>query len=116
MEATFQLGICRFYEGDYDAAIRLFQMVGDEVPLNEVFNNLAAALSRRNDASAAAGFKKALDGDQSDPDYWFNYGYALWKLGQYAQAADQFRAALQRSPDDTEATSFLGRATPQRSV
>jgi len=110
MEANFQLGICRYYEGDYDAAIRLFRMVGDEVPLNEVFNNLAAALSRKNDASAAAGFQKALEGDEGDPDYWFNYGYALWKLGDYAKAAEQFRAALQRSPNDTEATSFLGRA------
>ena len=110
MEASFQLGICRYYEGDYDAAIRLFRMVGEEVPLNEVFNNLAAALSRRNDASAAGGFMKALEGDEGDPDYWFNYGYALWKLGQYSQAADQFRAVLQRSPGDTEATSFLGRA------
>jgi tetratricopeptide (TPR) repeat protein len=110
MEANFQLGICRYYEGDDDTAIRLFRMVSDEVPLNEVFNNLAAALSRKNDASAAAGFQKALEGDESDPDYWFNYGYALWKLGDYAKAADQFRAALQRSPGDTEATSFLGRA------
>jgi len=110
MEASFQLGICRYYEGDYDAAIRLFRMVGEEVPLNEVFNNLAAALSRRNDASAADGFMKALEGDESDPDYWFNYGYALWKLGQYDKAADQFRATLQRAPADTEATSFLGRA------
>jgi len=110
MEASFQLGICRFYTGDYDAAVRLFRMVSDEVPLNEVLNNLAAALSRRNDASAAAGFLKALEGDERDPDYWFNYGYALWKLGQYKEAADQFRATLQRSPEDTEATSFLGRA------
>jgi tetratricopeptide (TPR) repeat protein len=110
MESSFQLGICRYYEGDYDAAIRLFRMVSGEVPLNEVFNNLAAALSRRNDASAAEGFKKALEGDEGDPDYWFNYGYALWKLGDYAKAADQFRAALKRSPDDTEATSFLGRS------
>jgi tetratricopeptide (TPR) repeat protein len=109
MEASFQLGICRYYEGDYDAAIRLFRMVSEEVPLNEVFNNLAAALSRRNDASAAVGFLKALEGDEGDPDYWFNYGYALWKLGQYPKAADQFRAVLQRSQDDTEATSFLGR-------
>jgi tetratricopeptide (TPR) repeat protein len=110
MEASFELGICRYHEGDYDAAIRLFRMVTEEVPLNEVLNNLAAALSRRNDASAADGFKKALDGDEGDPDYWFNYGYALWKLGDYAKAADQFRAALQRSPGDTEATSFLGRS------
>ena len=109
MEASFQLGICRYYEGDYDAAIRLFKMVAEEVPLNEVFNDLAAALSRRNDASAAAGFMKALEGDEGDPDYWFNYGYALWKLGQYPQAADQFRAVIQRSPEDQEAISFLGR-------
>lgn len=109
MEAQFLLGICRYYETDYDAAIRIFRAVSDEVPLNEVFNNLAAALSRRNDASAAEGFRKALEGDEGDPDYWFNYGYALWKLGQYPKAADQFRALLQRSPGDTEATSFLGR-------
>lgn len=109
LEASFRLGICRYYEGDYDAAIRLFRMVGDEIPLNEVFNNIAAALSRRNDASAAEGFKKALEGDEADPDYWFNYGYALWKLGQYPKAADQFRAAVQRSTGDTEATSFIGR-------
>ena len=110
MEASFELGLCRYYEGDYDAAIRLFRMVSEEVPLNEVLNNLAAALSRRNDASAAAGFEKALRGDEGDPDYWFNYGYALWKLGQYAKAAEQFRAVLQRSAGDAEATSFLGRA------
>ncbi len=110
MEASFQLGICRYYDGDYEAAIRLFRMVSEEVPLNEVLNNLAAALSRKNDASAAAGFLKALEGDEGDPDYWFNYGYALWKLGQYSKAADQFRAVLQRSPDDQEATSFLGRS------
>ena len=47
-----------YYEGDYDAAMRLFRMVSDEVPLNEVFNNLAAALSRRNDASAAGEFQE----------------------------------------------------------
>jgi tetratricopeptide (TPR) repeat protein len=110
LEASFQLGICRYYEGDFDAAIRLFRMVNDEIPLNEVINNLAAALSRRNDPSALEGFKKALEGDEGDPDYWFNCGYALWKLGRYPEAAEQFRAVLQRSPDDTEATSMLGRA------
>lgn len=110
MEASFQLGICRYFEGDYDAASRLFRMVSEEVPINEVFNNLAAALSRRNDPASAAGFMKALEGDEGDPDYWFNYGYALWKLGQFSKAADQFRAVLQRSPGDQEATSFLGRS------
>lgn len=109
MEASFLLGICRYYVGDFDGALRRFRMVAAEVPLNEVFNDLAATLSRMNDASAAESFRKALEGDEGDPDYWFNYGYALWKLGEYSKAADQFRAVLQRSPGDTEATSFLGR-------
>ncbi|HVY92357.1 MAG TPA: hypothetical protein VHA14_06400, partial [Bryobacteraceae bacterium] len=69
MEASFLLGICRYYVGDFDGALRRFRMVAAEVPLNEVFNNLAATLSRMNDASAAEGFRKALEGDEGDPDY-----------------------------------------------
>ena len=88
---------------------------GDErVPLNEVYNNLGAALSRRNDTSSLYNFNKALEGDQADPDYWFNSGYALWKQGQFAQAADKFRAVLDRSASDQEATSMLGRCPPVR--
>jgi Flp pilus assembly protein TadD len=50
-----------------------------------------------------------MQGDETDPDYWFNIGYWLWKQGQFAQAADKFRSALDRAPGDNEATSFLGR-------
>jgi tetratricopeptide (TPR) repeat protein len=84
-------------------------MVSSEIPLNEVFNNLGAALSRRNDAAAMENFNKALEGDQGDPDYWFNIGYALWKQGKFALAAEKFRSALDRSPGDQEATIMLGR-------
>jgi tetratricopeptide (TPR) repeat protein len=109
MEADFLLGICRYYDGDFEAAIQQFRMVAAEVPLNEVFNNLGAALSRKNDAAALENFNKALGGDDADPDYWFNVGYALWKQRQFDKAADNFRAALDRAPDDQEATSMLGR-------
>jgi tetratricopeptide (TPR) repeat protein len=109
MEGSFLLGICRYYEGDFDAAVRQFTLVAAEVPLNEVYNNLGAALSRRNDPAALADFRKALDGDQADPDYWFNVGYSLWKNGQFAQAAERFRAVLDRSRDDQEAMIMLGR-------
>jgi len=110
MEASFLLGICRYYEGDFDGAVKQFRMVSGEVPLNEVFNNLGAALSRRNDVAVAEeNFGKALEGDQRDPDYWFNTGYALWKQGRYEQAADKFRGALDRSANDPDATVLLGR-------
>ena len=52
---------------------------------------------------------KALEGDATDPDYHFNVGYALWKQGDYTQAAESFRAVLDRNPEDSEAVLFLGR-------
>jgi len=109
MEASFRLGICRYYEGDFDGAIRQFRMVVTVVPLNEVYNNLGAALSRKEDGAALENFKKALDGDEGDPDYWFNTGYALWKQRQFDQAAEKFRAVLDRSRNDQDATAMLGR-------
>ncbi len=109
-EASFLLGICRYHEGDFEAAVALFRMVAAEIPLNEVYNNLGAALSRRSDDAAADNFRKALEGDPADPDYWFNLGFALWKKGDFTQAATQFRGVLERSRDDQDATYFLGRS------
>jgi len=114
LEASFLLGICRYHEGDFDAAARQFRMVAAEIPLNEVFNNLGAALSRKGDSGVAEeSFQKALQGDEGDPDYWFNTGYAMWKQGRFAAAADKFRGALDRSPGDQDATVFLGRCLKQ---
>lgn len=108
-EASFLLGICRYQQGDFDSAAKQFRMVLTEMPLNEVYNNLGAALSRKNDPAAADNFRKALEGDDTDPDYWFNLGYVLWKQGKFTEAAEKFRAVLDRSPQDQEATTLLGR-------
>jgi tetratricopeptide (TPR) repeat protein len=109
LEAAFLRGICKYYEADFDAAVDQFKMVADEIPLNEVYNDLGAALSRKKDPAATDNFKKALDGDEGDPDYWFNLGYSLWKQGRFELAAANFRAVLDRSPTDQEATIMLGR-------
>jgi tetratricopeptide (TPR) repeat protein len=108
-EAQFLLGVCRYYTGDYAGAEAAFHLVSESVPLNEVFNNLGVAQSRRNEAQTLDSLKKALDGDSADPDYHFNLGYALWKRGQFDAAASSFRAALDRKPADAEATLMLGR-------
>lgn len=109
MEAAFLRGICRYYDGDFNGAIEQFRQVAAEIPLNEVYNNLGAALSRKNDPAALENFTRALEGDEGDPDYWFNIGYFLWKQGQFSLATEKFRSVLDRSPDDKEATSMLGR-------
>jgi tetratricopeptide (TPR) repeat protein len=109
MEALFLHGLCKYNEAEYLDAIKDFQTVAAEVPLNEVYNNLGAAQSRKDVYGAEINFKKALQGDEADPDYWFNMGYLEWKNGAFFQAADKFRAVLDRSPEDVEAKTFLGR-------
>jgi tetratricopeptide (TPR) repeat protein len=113
LEAAFLRGICKYYAGDFDGAIDQLKMVSSEIPLNEVYNDLGAALSRKNDPAATENFKKALDGDDRDPDYWFNLGYSLWKQGRFELAAANFRAVLDRAPGDQEATTMLGRCLKQ---
>jgi tetratricopeptide (TPR) repeat protein len=113
-EAQFFLGLCRYYSGDFTAAAQSFQIVASAFPLNEVYNDLAAAQSRRNNIDAAvANYQKALDGDSADPDYHFNLGYVYWRAGKFPEAVASFRNALERNPSDTEATLLLGRALKQ---
>src|SRR5205085_232923 len=108
-EASFALGLARFELGDFATAQKLFQMISETVPLGEVFNNVAAAESRRNLPQAADDFRKALEADPNDPSYHFNLGYALWKRGDFSAAAERFRSVQERSPEDQMATLLLGR-------
>lgn len=109
-EAQFLLGLSRFYTGDFAAAEQHFRLVVTSVPLNEVWNDLGAAQLRLGWAEAADSFRKASEGDDADPDYHFNLGYALWKAARYDEAATSFRAVLERKADDAEAAAMLQRA------
>jgi tetratricopeptide (TPR) repeat protein len=109
-EANFLLGLARFQIGDYKGAQQTFSMIAAAVPLSEVYNNLGAAESRANLQQASIDdFHRALDGDQNDPLYRFNLGYALWKKGDFGAAADAFRALLDLDPGDATAPLLLAR-------
>jgi tetratricopeptide (TPR) repeat protein len=114
--ATFLSGLCHYHLRDFPAAEEAFQRVATSVPLNEVLNNLAAAQSRQNLASALDNFKKALDGDSNDPDYHFNVGYSLFRRGDLEGAAERFRAVLDRDADDAEAITMLGRCLKKLTI
>lgn len=108
-EAVFYSGVCRHYMAEYAAAATAFTIVAEKFPLNEVFNNLGASQLRQNKIPESIGnFEKALEGDPADPDYHFNLGYALWHAKRFDEAADRFRAVLERIPDDRDATTLLG--------
>lgn len=109
-EANFFLGLCRYHTGDFAGAQSAFQMVARVVPLSEVYNDLAAAESRANIIPAAVdNFRKALEGDSSDPLYQFNLGYALWRAGSFTAAAERFHSVLEHDPDDAVAALLLER-------
>ncbi|MBV9768212.1 MAG: tetratricopeptide repeat protein [Bryobacterales bacterium] len=113
-EANFFLGLCRYHTGNFTGAEAAFQSVARVVPLSEVYNNLAAAESRANMIPAALdNFRKALEGDSSDPLYRFNFGYALWRTGSYAAAAEYFHTVLDHDPDDAVAALLLARCEKQ---
>jgi tetratricopeptide (TPR) repeat protein len=112
-EASFFLGLSRYYAGDYAEAQAAFQLVTKVAPLNEVYNNLGAAESRRNVPEALANFQKALEGDESDLAYQFNVGYALWRRGDFQAAAQSFRTVLDRDPNDAQASLLLARCENQ---
>ena len=109
MQALYYSGICRHYIAEYAAAESAFAIVAAAVPLNEVFSNLGASQLRQAKlAPAIENFERALEGDPADPDYHFNLAYALWHAKRFDEAADRFRAVLQRIPDDRDATTLLG--------
>jgi tetratricopeptide (TPR) repeat protein len=113
-EASFFLGLCLYESGDFASAVTAFREVASVVPLSEVYNNLAAAESRANRLpSAVDDFRKALEGDRSDPVYQFNLGYALWRAGSFAAAAERFHAALDHDPADGAAALLLARCEKQ---
>jgi tetratricopeptide (TPR) repeat protein len=115
LESQFFLGLSLYHVGDFEGAEKCFQQVAAAMPLNEVYNNLGAVQDRRgNFIAAIASFRKALEGDDADPDFYFNLGYAQWHAGQYAEAAASFRAALARNPNDADATALLGRVLQQQ--
>lgn len=108
-EATFLLGVAAFNLGDFKTAEAAFSRVARNVPLNEVLNNLGAAQSRLQNPAALESFQKALEGDTTDPTYYFNVAYMLWKQGKFAEAAKSFRAVIDRAPEDEQAKRFLER-------
>lgn len=111
LEARFFLGLCRYQLNDFAGAEQAFEQVAATVPLNEVYNNLGAAQSRRGAfTEAQTNYRKALEGDAADPDFHFNLGYAAWKARQFDAAAASFRSTLDRTPSDSEAMTLLGRA------
>jgi tetratricopeptide (TPR) repeat protein len=108
LEANFYLGLARFNSGNYAAAEQAFAFIATRLPLPEVVNNEAVALSRQG-KDAVAFFQRASAADPSDEDYRYNLAVALFRRGDTAAALRQADAALKLKPQDNEAGELRAR-------
>ncbi|MGI8962755.1 MAG: tetratricopeptide repeat protein [Bryobacteraceae bacterium] len=109
-EARFKMGLSAYAAGNYGISAEYFREVLKAVPLNEVYNNLAAAENRLNLPSAIDDFRRALDGNRNDPVYLFNLGLALIRNKYFDEASKRLGELVNRDPDDAEAHALLDRA------
>jgi tetratricopeptide (TPR) repeat protein len=105
-EANFYLGLAAYYHADFDKSAMAFEFVAARLPLAEVYNNLGVVNLRRGQKDAATYFQRAIANDPSDPDYHFNLGVALSRIGDKSAAVREMRAALQLHPGDSEAKAL----------
>ncbi len=106
LEANFYLGLAEFNSGNYAGAQAAFSFVASRLPLPEVVNNEAVAVSRQGKDSVDL-FRKASDADPSDEDYHYNLAIAMFRRGDTAGATREAEAALKLKAGDNEAIELL---------
>jgi tetratricopeptide (TPR) repeat protein len=102
LEANFYLGLAYFNSANYAGAQTAFSFVAGLLPLPEVVNNEAVAVSRQGKDGVAL-FQKASDADPSDEDYHYNLAIALFRRGDTVGAMRAVESALKLKPADHEA-------------
>jgi len=105
LEAGFYRGLSLIFSGNYPKAEEAFAAVARILPLPEVVNNQAVAISRRGrDASnPIALFRQATAADPTDADYHFNLAVSLHRHGDKAEALTELAQTLRLHPNDSEA-------------
>lgn len=107
LEANFYLGLACFNSANYARAQTAFAFVAGRLPLPEVVNNEAVAVSRQGKDGVEL-FRKASDADPSDEDYHYNLAIALYRRGDTAGALREAETALKLKPADNEAIQLRG--------
>lgn len=102
LEAGFYRGLSLLYSGGYAKAEESFAAVARVLPLAEVLNNQAVAISRRG-RDATALFRQAEAADPTDPDYHFNLAVSLHRHGDKTETLAELAQYMKLRPGDSEA-------------
>jgi len=115
-EAVFAAGVCRLLLGQPDRAEEVFvslqnalrnnMVSGADLP--EILNDLAIARARQGKVDEAqTDLRRAAELDPDEDDYVFNLGLLALQSNDAAAAADHFREAVEREPDNPEDRAML---------
>ena len=102
LEARFYLGLARFNSAKYADAEQAFAFVATRLPLPEVVNNQAVAISRQG-RDGSALFQRAVAADPNDADYHYNLAVSLLRRHDAAGAKREIDAVLRLRKLDAEA-------------
>jgi tetratricopeptide (TPR) repeat protein/TolB-like protein len=112
--ARFLAGLSQLSLNKNDDAYATYKALADERPTASVLNNLGVVQLRRGGTPQAGQpsyfFTKAADTDPTDPDYFFNLGYAYWMARDPQAAIYWLREGVRRNPADGEAHFVLSAA------
>ena len=110
LEALFFGGVSLAKSNDFRGALASFEKLLKPLPMLEVWNNAGSVMvALGNQDEALKLLRQAVANSPYDATYRFNYGYALWRYGQFDLAADHLREALRVNPNDGEAQYLLAR-------
>ena len=116
VEAIFNTGVCELRINLPDRAEKVFSGLQESLKQNlvsgaelpEVLNNLGLARAREgNVEEALTPLGRARDLDPDEDDYPFNLGVLALQGKSYVLAANHFRDAMEREPDNPEDRAFL---------
>ena len=107
LRAGFFRGLSLLFSGDYPNAERVFADVARVLPLAEVINDEAIAISRQGQDGTALFIQAAAD-DPRAAVYHFNLAVSLKRHGKTTPALNELEQCLKLRPNDAEAQSLLG--------
>jgi len=105
LEAGFYRGLSLMFSGDYPHAEQTFSGVAKVLPLAEVVNNQAVAMSRQGHDGTSL-FIQAAAADPNTGDYHFNLAVSLKQHGNTQGALNELAQCLKLRPNDSEAQSL----------
>lgn len=121
-EASFYIGLIFLQQGNFESAMATLQPLAEDLKLTTVYNALgaisvqASRAEKKNEGKAAAQLteginflKKAADSAPDNVNVRFNYGVALFLMGDFLGAAEQFRSAIVLNSRDGDSYYLLAK-------